>query len=56
MLQQNSKSVYRNAEDELLESELSSYLLEILNHAYMLLDLILIGWLFVSQDYLKQIG
>ena len=47
--------VYWNAEDE-LELEISSYLLEISNNAYMLLSLILIGWLFLSQDYWNQIG
>ena len=47
--------VYWNAEDE-LELEISSYLLEIPNHAYTLLSLILIGWLFLIQDYWNQIG
>ena len=47
--------VYWNAEDE-LELEISSYLLGIPNNAYVLLSLILIGWLFLIQDYWNQIG
>ena len=42
--------VYWNAEDE-FELELSSYLLEIPNNAFMLLSVILIGWLLLSQNY-----